>query len=71
MEILQELDDKVRLGSICICVLEAVPRRYPRHRAWVEEFRSPPPLTLIYLLLHWEAFHFLNGPVSRMEAAAL
>lgn len=71
MEILQELDDKVRLGSISICILEAIPRRYPLHQAWVEEFRSSPPLTVIYLLLYWEAFHFLDGPVSRVEAAAL
>lgn len=37
----------------------------------MEEFRSFSPLNLIYLLLYWEAFYFLDEPFSRMDALVL
>lgn len=37
----------------------------------LEEFRSSSPLNLIYLLLYWDVFYFLDEPFSRMDALVL
>lgn len=71
MEILQELYDKVRLDSISSTYCGQFHAFVPCIKCGVEEFRSSSPLNLIYLLLYWEVFYFLDEPFSSMDALVL